>query len=106
MKKIKLFEDFMEDDLDLSDMEKNQIREWMKKYEKYFNFHDTGSFLSSIDNIIKDCISQLGFDGGKKEAIQDYIQSLHDLSDGLSVVMAPGPEFQYTGIDQVSRFHY
>ena len=106
MRRIKLFEDFMEDDLELTDMDKDQIREWLKKYEKYFNFHDTGAFLSSIDQVTKDCVAQLGFDKSKTEVVQDYIESLQDLSDGLSFVMSPGPELQYTTIDQVTRFQY
>lgn len=106
MRRIKLFEDFMEDDLELSDMQKDQIREWLKKYEKYFNFQDTGNFFDSVDQITKDCVSQLGFDKSKTGVVQDYIESLQGLSDGLSFVMSPGPELQYNTIDQVVRFQY
>lgn len=103
--KILEYADFM-DTLDLSEMEKSEIKNWIKKYEKYFSFHDTGTFMDSIDQVTNDCVSQLGIDKSKKDQVQDYLQSLYTLSDGLSVVMAPGPEFQYTGIDQVQRFQY
>jgi hypothetical protein len=105
MKHVLILEDFM-DELDLSQEEKMEIKDWVRKYEKYFNFHDTGNFLDSIDQITNDCLNQLGIDKSKKSQVQDYLQSLYTLSDGLSVIMAPGPEFEYTQIDQVQRFNY
>jgi hypothetical protein len=106
MKKILEFDDFMETDLELDEAQKGMLRDWVRKYEKYFNFHNSGSFIDSIDEITKDAIAQLGIDKSKHDAVQDYLQSLYDLSDGLSVIMAPGVEFQYTDIDQVQRFQY
>lgn len=103
--KILEYADFM-DTLDLTEMEKSEIKNWVQKYEKYFNFHNSGAFMDSIDDITNDCVNQLGIDKSKKDQVQDYLQSLYSLSDGLSVVMAPGPEMQYTGIDQVQRFQY
>lgn len=100
------FEDYLEDDLDLGEPEKAMIRNWIQKYEKYFNFHNSGEFIDSIEQITKDCIEQLGLDKSKSDDVQNYLESLYTLSDGLSVVMAPGPEFQYTNIDQVQRFQY
>lgn len=94
------------DELDLSPEEKFEIKEWVRKYEKYFNFHDTGNFIDSIDQITTDCLNQLGIDKSKKDQVESYLQSIYSLSDGLSVVMAPSPEFQYTQIDQVQRFNY
>ena len=108
MKKLMEFEDFSGtgDDLDLNELERAQIRTWIQKYEKYFNFHNSGDFVDSIDQITKDCIEQLGLDKSKSDAVQDYLESIYTLSDGLSVVMSPGQEFQYTDIDQVQRFQY
>lgn len=106
MRKIKLFEDFLEDDLELSEMDKNRIREWVKKYEKYFDFHNTDSFFDSAEQMAKDCVEQLGMPKNKLEVVQDYLSSLRDLSDGLSVIMSPGPEIINTGIDQLTRFQY
>jgi hypothetical protein len=106
MIKILEFDDYLEDDLDLNDMEKSQIRTWIGKYERYFNFHDSGNFIDSIDQITKDAVQQLGIDKSKTDAVQNYLESLYDLSDGLSVIMAPGPEIIQTGIDQVQRFQY
>lgn len=105
MKKILEYSDFLED-LSLSPEEQAEIRNWMKKYERYFNFHDTGNFISSVDQITDDAIKQLGISPSKKDDVQDYINSLYDLSDGLSVVMAPDPQFQQNGIDQLTRFQY
>jgi hypothetical protein len=48
----------------------------------------------------------LNIDKSKKQAVSDYLSDLYSLSDGLSVVMAPGLEFQSTDIDQVQRFQY
>jgi hypothetical protein len=108
MKKLMEFEDFSGtgDDLDLNELERAQIRTWIQKYEKYFNFHDSGNFMDSIDQITKDAIEQLDIDKSKSDQVQDYIQSLYDLSDGISVIMAPNKELNLNDIDQVQRFQY
>lgn len=105
MKIILEYSDYIED-FSLSPVEQADIRNWVKKYEKYFNFHDSGNFYASMDDLVDDAIRQLGIDKSKKSDVQDYIQGLYDLSDGLSVVMAPDTQFQYTNIDQVQRFQY
>jgi hypothetical protein len=106
MRLIIEFDDYLEDALELGEPEKAMIRNWIQKYEKYFNFHNSGDFVDSIDQITKDCIEQLGLDKTKSDAVQDYLESIYTLSDGLSVVMSPGQELQYTNIDQVQRFQY
>ena len=106
MKKILEFEDYLEINLELEEAQKEMLKDWVKKYEKYFNFHDSGSFIDSIDDITKDAVEQLGIDKSKSDAVKDYLESLYNLSDGISVIMAPGMEFQYTNIDQVQRFQY
>ncbi len=105
MKKILEFSDYL-DDLDLSQEEQAEIKNWIKKYEKYFNFHDSGNFMDSVDQITTDALNQLGIDKSKRDEVQSYIESLYDLSDGISVIMAPEPEINYNGIDQVQRFQY
>lgn len=102
------FDDFSDsgDILGLSDMEREQIKTWIQKYEKYFNFHDSGNFIDSIDQITKDALEQLDIDKSKSGDVQDYIQSLYDLSDGISVIMAPNKELNLNDIDQVQRFQY
>ncbi len=102
------FDDFSDsgDILGLSDMEREQIKTWIQKYEKYFNFHDSGNFIDSIDQITKDALEQLDIDKSKSDDVQDYIQSLYDLSDGISVIMAPNKELNLNDIDQVQRFQY
>jgi len=102
------FDDFSDsgDILGLNDMEREQIKTWIQKYEKYFNFHDSGNFMDSIDQITKDALEQLDIDKSKSDEVQDYIQSLYDLSDGISVIMAPNKELNLNDIDQVQRFQY
>ena len=102
------FDDFSDsgDILGLNDMEREQIKTWIQKYEKYFNFHDSGNFMDSIDQITKDALEQLDIDKSKSDEVQDYIQSLYDLSDGISVTMAPNKELNLNDIDQVQRFQY
>jgi hypothetical protein len=87
-------------------MEREQIKTWIQKYEKYFNFHDSGNFMDSIDQITKDALEQLNIDKSKSDEVQDYIQGLYDLSDGISVIMAPNKELNLNDIDQVQRFQY
>ena len=102
------FDDFSDsgDILGLNDMEREQIKTWIQKYEKYFNFHDSGNFMDSIDQITKDALEQLDIDKSKSDEVQDYIQGLYDLSDGISVIMAPNKELNLNDIDQVQRFQY
>jgi hypothetical protein len=108
MEKLMEFDDFSDsgDILGLNDMEREQIKTWIQKYEKYFNFHDSGNFMDSIDQITKDALEQLDIDKSKSGEVQDYIQSLYDLSDGISVIMAPNKELNLNDIDQVQRFQY
>jgi hypothetical protein len=108
MKKLMEFDDFSDsgDILGLNDMEREQIKTWIQKYEKYFNFHDSGNFMDSIDQITKDALEQLNIDKSKSDEVQDYIQGLYDLSDGISVIMAPNKELNLNDIDQVQRFQY
>jgi hypothetical protein len=108
MEKLMEFDDFSDsgDILGLNDMEREQIKTWIQKYEKYFNFHDSGNFMDSIDQITKDALEQLDIDKSKSDEVQDYIQGLYDLSDGISVIMAPNKELNLNDIDQVQRFQY
>lgn len=94
MKQVLLFEDFI-NDLSLTAEEQDQIREFMKKYSKYSEFHDDGQFADSVDDIVSDVMRQFNFPEGKREDVKDYISSLQDLSDGLSVIMEPDKEFIY-----------
>jgi hypothetical protein len=91
-------------DSNLTDSEMRTIKEWVKKYEKYFNFHDGENFDSSIDQLASDVMSQTGIDQSKTNDVVSYLEELYSLSDGLSVVMAPDRQFQDTDIDQLTRF--
>jgi len=96
------FSEFIEDDLSVEEM--NQIKDWVKKYEKYFNFHNGDNFESSIDQLSSDVIEQTGIDKSKTNSIIKYLEELYLLGDGLSVVMAPDAQFQSRDIDQLTRF--
>lgn len=100
------FEEYLSDSQTLTEDEKSRIMEWVKKYEKYFNLYDTKKFKVSVDGLTDDCLIQVGIRQEKRQIVKDYIQELYKLSDGLSVVMAPDAQFQYTNIDQVQRFQY
>jgi hypothetical protein len=104
MKKILLFEDFIED-LSLSEEEQAEIRNFMNKYSKYSEFHDDAQFEDSVDDIVNDVMKQFSFPESKKDDVKSYITSLQDLSDGLSVIMEPNKEFIYrTQPDGVQSF--
>lgn len=92
MKKVLIYEDFI-GDLSLTEEEQAQIREFMGKYSKYSGFHDTGNFLDSVDDMTDDVMKQFGFPDSKREDVKNYLSGLHDLSDGLSVIMNPSKEF-------------
>jgi hypothetical protein len=92
------------EDAGLSESEMNLIKDWVKKYEKYFNFHDTENFESSIDQLAADVIDQTGIDKSKTNDVIKYLEELYLLSDGISVVMAPDAQFQSRDIDQLTRF--
>jgi hypothetical protein len=104
MKRVLLYEDFI-DDLSLTAEEQDQIKEFMKKYSKYSEFHDDGQFEDSVDDITDDVMRQFNFPETKREDVKDYLSSLQDLSDGLSVIMEPDDEFIYrTQPDGVQSF--
>ena len=104
MKIILEIEDYLEGDLTVPEMQ--SIKEWVRKYEKYYNFHNSGDFSSLIEEFTDDCIKNLEYPESKREDVAEYLQTLYNLSDGLSVVMAPDAQFQYNTIDQVQRFQY
>lgn len=91
-------------DSELTDNEMSVIKNWVKKYEKYFNFHNGDNFDSSIDQLAADVMDQTGIDELKTNAVIVYLEELYSLADGLSVVMAPDEQFQSRDIDQLTRF--
>jgi len=104
MKSILLYEDFI-DDLSLSAEEQEEIKEFMKKYSKYSEFHDDGQFADSVDDITDDVMRQFNFPEAKREDVKNYLSSLQDLSDGLSTIMEPSKELIYrTQPDEVQSF--
>jgi hypothetical protein len=104
MKSILLYEDFIED-LSLSAEEQEEIKEFMKKYSKYSEFHDDGQFADSVDDITDDVMRQFNFPEAKREDVKNYLSSLQDLSDGLSTIMEPSKELIYrTQPDEVQSF--
>lgn len=88
------FDDFMSD-LSLSQPDQAMIRNFVKKYEKYFKFHDPAEFENSLGKIVDDVMNTYKFPAEKKDDIRNYISSLHDLSDGISVIMSPNPQTIY-----------
>lgn len=96
------FSEFSEDGL--SENEMKLIKEWVKKYEKYFNFHNGDNFDSSVDQLAADVIQQTGIDKSKTNLVLSYLEELYSLADGLSVVMTPDAQLQSRDIDQLTRF--
>lgn len=104
MKSVLLYEDFI-NDLSLTAEEQDEIREFMKKYSKYSEFHDDEQFADSVDDITNDVMARFNFPEAKRQDVKDYLSSLQDLSDGLSVIMDPEKEFIYrTQPDNVQSF--
>ena len=104
MRKILEFDDFVSN-LSLSEVEQAEIKDFVKKYEKYMSFHDTGEFEKSLDDIVNDVMNQFNFPPAKKDDVKNFIQGLQTLSDGISVIMSPGPQFIYrTNPDMTQTF--
>ena len=104
MKSVLLYEDFVED-LSLTAEEQAEIKNFMQKYSKYSEFHDDAQFADSVDDITSDVMRQFNFSDSKRQDVKDYLSSLQDLSDGLSVIMEPGKELIYrTQPDSVQSF--
>lgn len=89
----------------IRDLEKSEIKKFLEKYEKYWNFQDSDSFEQSLVQISSDICSKAGINPENCGEVEEYIRSLYDLTDGegLSFVLTPGPSFQYTQSDQVQR---
>lgn len=94
MRRILEFDDFVSN-LSLSEIEQAQIKDFVKKYEKYTSFHDASELQNSLDEIVNDVMTQFNFPATKKDDVKNYIQGLQTLSDGISVIMSPGPQFIY-----------
>lgn len=95
-KRILEFDDFVSN-LSLTEPEQAQIRDFVRKYEKYFNFHDAAQLDDSLEKIVDDVMRETGIDPSKKDDVKNYISSLQSLSDGISVIMSPNPQFIYKG---------
>jgi len=94
MKRILEFDDFVSN-LSLSQVEQDEIKDFVSKYEKDMDFQDAGQFDQSIEDLTNDIMTHFNFPASKKEDVQNFIQSLQTLSDELSVIMSPGPEMIY-----------
>lgn len=105
MKNILLFEDFLQE-LSLSDDIQKRIKEWMANNESEFDFKDDSDFEQNYDTIVDDCMTDLSISKDLKDDVKDFMQGQMDLSDGISVIMAPEKELNLNPIDQVQRFQY
>ncbi len=94
MQFLKEFDDFMSD-LSLSEPDQAMIKDFVKKYEKYFKFHDPDELENSIDDIVNDVMTHFSFPSSKKEDVKNFITGLQTLSDGISVIMAPDAQIAY-----------
>jgi hypothetical protein len=82
-----------------------EISEFIRKYEKYKNLYNSKISEESIDSLVEDIMNNLEIDSDP-DSIRDFVIESFDLSEGISIVMAPNAQFQYTDIDQVQRFQY
>lgn len=90
------FDDFISN-LSLTEPEQAQIKDFVKKYEKYFNFHDDSQLSDSLEKIVDDVMKQVGLPDSKKEDVKNFISNLQTLSDGISVIMSPNAQMIYKG---------
>jgi hypothetical protein len=90
----------------LTPSEEVRVKDWVKKYEKYFNFQDSENFENSLNTFVEDLLDNVNINPSKKESIKRYMQDMYNLSDGMTLIMSPYPELNYNGIDQVQRFQY
>jgi len=105
MNNILLFEDFLQE-LSLSDDIQKRIKEWMSNNESEFDFKDDSDFEQNYDTIVDDCMTDLNISKDLRDDVKDFMQGQMDLSDGISVIMAPETELNLNPIDQVQRFQY
>jgi hypothetical protein len=105
MKNIILFEDFIQE-MSLSQDMIKRIKEWMANNESDFNFTDDSNFEKNVDTVVDDCMTDLNIDKSLKSDVKDFMQNQMDLSDDVSVIMAPQKELNLNPIDQVQRFQY
>jgi hypothetical protein len=85
--------------------DQQRIGDFIKKYEKYKNLYNSGSFDNSLDVVVDDIIDNIDVNS-TRDSIREFVKESFDLSGGLSIVMSPNAQFQYTNIDQVQRFQY
>lgn len=93
--------------LEIDNLTRNRIREWVRKYEKYSNLYNNGDASGSLESIVDDVMERFSIHRDKKDAIRNYLAELYDISDGISVIMSPYPELVYTNNpDQVQKLYY
>jgi hypothetical protein len=92
----------------LSTEKKSEIKGFLEKYEKYFNFQESQLFESHFPLIFEDICKKCSLDESNYEEAKDYIKDLHSISEGegLSFILSPGPTFSYNQPDQVQRLQY
>lgn len=88
------FDDFLSN-LSLTLPQQEMIKDFVRKYEKYFKFHDPAEFNNSLDQIVDDVMGRFSIDPSLKDDVKNYISGLQSLSDGISVIMAPDPQIIY-----------
>lgn len=81
------------------------ISEFIRKYEKYMNLYNGDRSDDFLDVVVKDIVENTDVDSTTSD-IRNFILDSLQLSEGISIVMAPNAQFQYTDIDQVQRFQY
>lgn len=81
------------------------ISEFIRKYEKYMNLYNGDLSDDFLDVVVKDIVENVDVDSTPSD-IRNFILDSLQLSEGISIVMAPNAQFQYTDIDQVQRFQY
>lgn len=106
MRHIKRIDEYFVN-LDLDDSKKLKIREFVEKYEKYLNMFNREEFPGSLEDIVSTVMKKVEIPEDKRDATREYIHTLYDLSDDLSVIMSPYPEFAYVNNqDQVQKLQY
>lgn len=81
------------------------ISEFIRKYEKYMNLYNGDLSDDFLDVVVKNIVENADVDSTPSD-IRDFILDSLQLSEGISIVMSPNAQFQYTDIDQVQRFQY
>lgn len=94
--------------LELSQLERNEIDDWLDQNEKSFQFSGDVQLDQSMDTIVQNLMQSLNLSADKKDAVTSYVSDRMAIKDDESfpmLIMSPNAMLKYSDfVDGLSRY--